>query len=567
MTDSPRTRSRATGWGLLTPPSPWTVAAFGWALGYVIVLWATASSVGFVRDEGYYFKAAELYAGWFSTLFSPRFFEAFGDAEILKHFDYNHEHPPLAKLAQAATFHFFHGGLGWASPSTGFRVAGFFFAGLSVVGTYLLGRALFGAQVGLLGAILLTTVPRYFFDAHLACFDVPITALWVLSIWTYVRALRSPGSAAVRRAIVAGVVFGLALATKLNALFLPFLFVVWWLLAPPAGLRIATRPGPSGGLDIQLPPIPLVLVACAVLGPLVFLASWPYLWHDPIARIEGYLAFHLHHEHYPASYFHDLLVRPPFPWHFPFVMTALTVPTPILALGLVGGGVAAVRVLRHRSLGDAVLVFATMLPIVLIALPNTPIFGGVKHWYNALPTLCLLAARVLVWLAARWTPFESPRSIAGHGWLAAVAVVAMAPGVLGIYRSHPDGIGYYNEWAGGFRGGAELGMQRGFWGGLAFPRYQDRLADLEGGRGRVFFNRTNYDSYRMYLREGVVPRRMSYANQPRGAAVGVHFEQPEHGEAEGAIWSVLGPRPVAGVYRDNVTLIQLYSRSESRKAP
>ena len=544
----------------------WAVVSL--AVVYFAVLWATAPAVGFVRDEGYYFKAAETYSGWFSVLFSSRFFEAFADAEILKHFDYNHEHPPLAKLTQGATFHLFHSLLGVASPSTGFRAAGFLFGSLSLVATFLLGRDLFGARVGLLGALLLAVMPRYFFDAHLACFDVAITAMWVLSIWAFIRALRAPTRVAHRRALGAAVIFGLALATKLNALFLPFLFVLWWLVAPPAGLTLRWRTGPSGGLDLELPAIPWVLVECATLSPLVFIATWPYLWHDPINRIDGYIRFHLHHEHYPASYFHELLVAPPFPWHFPVVMTGLTVPSPILALALVGAAVAVVGAARRR-LPEVVVLSATVLPIALIAMPKTPIFGGVKHWYNALPTLCLMAAIPLGWLidvVGAWASRRLPSRWAPRLAAAGVVGLAVGPGLLGIVRSHPDGIGFYNEVAGGFRGGAALGMQRGFWGGLGHPRYVDTLPSLAEGRGRVFFNRTNFDAYRMYQREGVVPRTMYYANEARGAVVGVHFEQPEHGELEGAIWSVMGTRPVTGVYHDNVTLIQLYAKPDSARA-
>ena len=215
-----------------------------------------------------------------------------------------------------------------------------------------------------------------------------------------------------------------------------------------------------------MPPIPLVLIACAVLGPLVFIATWPYLWHDPIARIGGYLAFHMNHEHYPASYFGALLVAPPFPWHFPFVMTVFTVPSPVLALGTLGLGVSAVRLVRQRSLPDAVLFAATLLPVVLIAMPSTPVFGGVKHWFNALPTLCLLAARSLMWVVEagadrlRGMPAGAAKTRTAL-WTVGVAL-AVGPGVAGIARSHPDGIGYYNEIAGGYRGGAVLGMQRGF---------------------------------------------------------------------------------------------------------
>ena len=108
-------------------------------------------------------------------------------------------------------------------------------------------------------------------------------------------------------------------------------------------------------------------------------------------------------------------------------------------------------------------------------------------------------------------------------------------------------------------------MSLGFWGGLAAPLYPS-LQELPKN-SRVFFNRTNYDSYRMYRREGTVPRTVHYANDPPGATVGIHFEQPEHGEREGELWSTFGTRPVAGVYADNVTLIQMYWKDRSDRAP
>ena len=34
-----------------------------------------------------------------------------------------------------------------------------------------------------------------------------------------------------------------------------------------------------------------------------------------------------------------------------------------------------------------------LVPVVLIAAPSVPIFGGTKHWMGALPFGCLLAAQ------------------------------------------------------------------------------------------------------------------------------------------------------------------------------
>jgi 4-amino-4-deoxy-L-arabinose transferase-like glycosyltransferase len=544
------------------PRAPLVVAVL-LALAYVGVLWVNAPSVGYVRDEGYYFKAAEEYGRWWDTLFSARFLHAFSDEEIRLRFGYNTEHPALVKLTQGLCHRVLHEWLGVADPAQGYRAAGFLSAFLALLGTFALGRAMAGPWVGVTALVLLGTLPRWFFDAHLACFDVPMTAAWVWSLWAFWRAWTAPPDQVLRRSLVAGLIFGLAMATKLNAFFLPVVWVASWLWAGRALQGLRGIRGPSGGPDVALPRLPWPLVICALVGPLVFLAHWPYLWHDTVTRIGAYLAFHLNHEHYPASYFHALLVKPPFPVDFPFVMTAITVPSPTLVFGAGGLGLAMWRALRQRDERETYLVLATLVPILIIAMPSSPIFGGVKHWYNAMPSFAILAARGLVPGARAWATALAPRLRP----LVAAAVIAIAalPGVLGIAASPATGIGFYNELAGGYRGGAELGMQRGFWGGLGRPSY-DALNTL-GPRTRVFFNRTNWDAFRMYQREGILRSDVFYANAPRGADASVHFEQPEHGEKEGEIWSAQGTRPVDGVYVDEVVLTQTYRRGASAGPP
>ncbi|MBK8010978.1 MAG: glycosyltransferase family 39 protein [Deltaproteobacteria bacterium] len=570
-----------------------TAIALVLATAYFVILFATANAVGFVRDEGYYFKAGGEYMGFFDTLFSSRFLDAFSDAEIERHLGFNTEHPPLAKFTFGIMHRILHDWLGLTSNAQGFRAGGFLFAALSVIATFLLGRTLVSPRVGLLAAAGLACLPRYFFDAHLACFDVAITALWTFSLLTFYRALYTKERPN-RYALVAAIVFGLALATKLNALFLPVVWIFMWWVAPPAPIRFRLERNAKGGFDVSLPPIPKALIACAVVGPLVFIAVWPHLWHDTFARIGAYIAFHLRHEHYPISWFHSLLVEPPFPVSFPVVMSALTIPGPILVLGAMGFGVTAFRVVRHRSRSDTLLLASIVLPILLIALPTTPIFGGVKHWYNAMPALSIVAARTLDDAVRRlrvhlsrslepllWRRPSRPGRPGRHGrhmrrvLMAAATTAAtslfLLPGVLGCWFSHPNGIGFYNELAGGFRGGAALGLQRGFWGYYARPLYEalGRRSNTDRSQGglRVFFNRTNYDSYAMYRRDGVIPSNVTYANEAAGADIGIAFEQPEHAHQEGAIWATMGTRPYDGVYQDNVTLVQAYARGPSSQPP
>lgn len=525
-----------------------------WALllsgAYVVLLWLTAPAIGFTRDEGYYFKAAAQYFSWFQHWGE----DAFGQGRIDAVFGYNHEHPPLVKLSQGATYALLTETLGWSSPSTGFRAAGFLFGGLALLGTFMLGRRLFDASTGLLAAGLLASIPRIFFDAHLACFDVPIMALWVWSLWAFERGWRGRR----REVVLAGVVFGLALSAKLNALFLPFVFGAFVLAERPRDFLPRWRRSLDGAWEVLSPVIPWRLLAVGLIGVGVFFVLWPWLWPDPIDRVAEYLRFHMKHEHYPASYFGELLVAPPFPLSFPWVMSFFTVPSPILLLWAVGVLWAFLELGGGQRGRASLLLMGGLLPLILISLPGTPIFGGTKHWYNGMPALCLLGARVAVdgfrhmgW-ASRWRPA-----------LAFAGVVALlAPGVLGAARVHPNGIGFYNELAGGVRGGAELGMQRAFWGYVAAPLL-DELPPSSG----VFFNRTNYDSYRMYRKEGRLPEGIRYRNGAQRADAALHFEQPEHGEVLGEIWTALGTRPVATVEQDGVTLAELYVEGESDRAP
>jgi hypothetical protein len=47
----------------------------------------------------------------------------------------------------------------------------------------------------------------------------------------------------------------------------------------------------------------MAFIATGVLGPVVFVAHWPYLWPDVLARYRWYISFYLYHEHFPVLYF------------------------------------------------------------------------------------------------------------------------------------------------------------------------------------------------------------------------------------------------------------------------
>ena len=82
--------------------------------------------------------------------------------------------------------------------------------------------------------------------------------------------------------------------------------------------------------------IPGSVVSMAVVGPIVFLALWPYLWNDTLARIQFWVEFHLHHDYYNIEFLGKNYFSAPSPRSYLPVMVAATVPTVTLVLFFVG---------------------------------------------------------------------------------------------------------------------------------------------------------------------------------------------------------------------------------------
>ena len=495
--------------------------ALGLGLVAFAVLWATERPVGFIRDESVYFAAAEQFSRWWSLLFH-RPAAALSDGVITQAFDFNHEHPMLMKSLFGWSHALFHGLLGWVRPAAGFRLPAFAVAALIPALLHAWGSAMWGRRAGLFAAVSFFLVPRQFFHAHLACFDMPVASMWLLVVYLFWRAQED-----LRLAPWTGLAFGLALATKHNAFFLPVVLTPFgvlaaWRVAGEDGRRVLRRMGGAAAAFVVYTGLLLVvegrdgvvkswqllspqtfgvvalvvglatlafqlrrrdpgafvrlapLVAMGLLGPAVFYVHWPWLWYHPVDRLAWYFDFHATHVHYAWTYFGDVLRAPPFPLPYVFVITALTLPVSLLlpmGVGLLRSGL--------RSVGDLVpplgrrvgpggetewlLGVNALFSMLLISLPDVPHFGGVKHWLPSMPFLALLAAREFDRAASG---LSSVLKLTPHRATAASIVlgaVVLLPALTLTVHVHPYGTSAYGELAGGIPGAASLGLQRQYW--------------------------------------------------------------------------------------------------------
>jgi hypothetical protein len=521
--------------------------------------------VGIARDEVVYMHAGTRYADWWLHGGRGGIAATFGGP---LGGDNNPEHPPLIKTLAGLSHRIFHDGLG-LDELTAFRLPGAVLHGVCAWLVFAMTLELWGFAAALLAALALALLPRALFHAGLVCFDAPSMTLWFATIYAYWRCLDGR-----RWPWQVGVVFGLALATKHTAAFLPLAlalhYALIWHRTRIHRLRLA--------------------VSVVVLGPLVLLTLWPWLWLDPIGHVWQWLTFHLTHVHYNYEYLGTNWNAPRFPWHVALVTTLFTVPTATLAAAACGAGEWLVDWRRGDGVdrgcerseppGRAASEVWERAPVALLALSaaaslapfflgTTPIFGAEKHWMPALPTICIAAGVGAAWAARRACAaivavvprLAAREALVARASLALVGGALVLAGATEVVVAHPYALTWYSALAGGDPGGADLGMNRQFW-GVAARGILPELASLP--KSSVYTHDAS-PAWGWYEKLGLLPHGYPDAgHEDAGVAasqLAIVIHEKHFNRHDYMIWNSYGTlRPVFVLTAHGVPIVSLYQR-------
>lgn len=404
----------------------------------VILLSISVQNIGLTWDEPVYIEASEIYVEWLGeAVRNPSY--AFGREGIQEYWEFNHEHPPFDKLWS---------GLVWSGARyffdnlTAHRLGNIFISAGLVALLYLFVAQRFGHIAGLAAVGALLTMPRFFFHAHLAALDVPTTATMFLVVYLFWITLERPG---IKWGVVLGVVYGLALGTKINAfIMLPIVLGIWSFFFR-AQRYIFVR-----------------LALMGVTGLIVFFVLWPWLYYDTWNRLIAYLDF-MTINHYPIEQYYLGRWWSTTPRHFPFAMTLMVVPLTLTIL-TIAASLYVVKEGRGEALGW-LFGLGALIPMVVLATGKTEVFDNERLLMPVFPHVAALAgigfAQVLKdfrqvlkgWGRARWA---SPLMVT-------IAVVAFGPQVVSSYSLYPHLLSYYSETVGGLPGAKRLGMETTYW--------------------------------------------------------------------------------------------------------
>ncbi|MCA9070554.1 MAG: glycosyltransferase family 39 protein [Planctomycetaceae bacterium] len=303
----------------------------------------------------------------------------------------------------------------------------------------------YGLIPGVISALSLLLMPRVFGHAHLASLETIMNLTYAAAILFVARWWRDDREGTstppkFSQVAVAGLVWGIALLTKIQAVLIgpP---VVLWALWHWRGKAI----------------LPLLVWGGVALG--VFFVGWPLLWFGPLAHTLQYFKNSADRMTLYVWYAGERFADTEAPWHYAFVMFLITMPLGILFwgfCGLTGCGT------EYKSLrADArlqLLLAAVIFPMILFAIPGVAVYDGVRLFLISFPLSAIFAGRGAVftwrWLCQR----------AGKKFAIPITLGLVCSPLYGHWATGPLYLNYYSETIGGLRGADHLGMETNYWG-------------------------------------------------------------------------------------------------------
>jgi hypothetical protein len=401
---------------------PWLLAAAALALV------ASIPKPGLTWDEPGYLAQGQQYADWLGRALTAG---AGSDDPVWA--TVHPDHPPLGKLVYGLAAAVRPPAL---SALVGARRASALLFAVLVALTAYTALRLFGETAAWLAGGSLLLSPQVLAHAQLVSLDLPMTVAWMGTA-----AVSLAGPAGWIGAVLLGVLWGVALLTKVNGIFLAGPLFAWGLLTR----RMRWR---------EVPVVCMAAAATCWIG-------WPWLRYDTLSHLQAYLLDKQVRWIVPTYYMGHVYNDAYPPWHYPLVLAVATLPWIVLVGVVVGGW----RLVRERPAGVGWIGVHLVFTLGLACLPGVPRYDGTRLFLSALPFLAIVAGIGLDRL------IRTMASVPRIGWRGARAALALAVAsvMLSIRTLAPCLLSSYSPVVGGLPGAAQLGFETTFWGDAVTP--------------------------------------------------------------------------------------------------
>ncbi|MBC7875694.1 MAG: glycosyltransferase family 39 protein [Anaerolineales bacterium] len=502
-----------------------------------VLLVATAPNIGLTWDEPAYIAASESYMDWYGQVFTD-ITEAFSEEGITDAWMVNNEHPPLDKIWSGAVWTVARN---FTSDLTAHRMGNMILVALLAGLLYLLIRDAYGQLAGLAAIVALLTMPRFFFHAHLSALDVPAAVSVFIVTFVFWKTLERKKWT---WGLLLGLIWGLALATKINAVFVPVTLGLWCLIFRRE-VRLFVR-----------------LFIMGITAIPVFIAVWPWLYVDTFERLTAYIHF-VTDEHWEiGQYYLGQFFMPP-PWHFGFVMLWAVLPlglTIIYLIGIVCAGNG------KRDNGLSWLLFLSALtPILAIATGKSMVYDNERLIMVSFPFLAGLAGVGFGWIVSSWEnlSLQWNRPILSRVGLVILALLAFAPQLVTTTKLYPHLLSYYGESVDGLSGATRMGLETTYW----CESYNIALSIINeqaNPKDRIWVDPWSHDVLIYYQTQGLLRDDvLILAPFPTASILGLDAPSPLSMPMESADWYIFQHRQsMLGFDGENNSILKTLNQKE-----
>ena len=316
-----------------------------------------------------------------------------------------------------------------------------------------------GPVAGSVAAAAVVLVPRVFAHGHLAALDTITVLFFTAAVLAIIEANRRGGRA--WHFAAAGVVWGLAMLTRLHGL----------LLVPPVVVWLAWRLRRRAA-------VPLAVWLAA--GGATFFVGWPWLWLAPLDHFRQFLTSGTGRQALNVFYSGQVWADRDVPWHYPLVMFVVALPLGLLLLGILGAWSK-----RRESGNDSgyLLVMGTLAFLLLVfSWPGTPVYDGTRLFLMVFPLWA-----ISVGIGAKWVIEHRVWRSARHRSRVLLVGLFVAAQGAGLVLYHPCQLSHYSLLVGGLAGADRLGFEATYWGDAVGESLLAEAAERSPPDGCVVF--------------------------------------------------------------------------------
>lgn len=359
-------------------------------------------------------------------------------------------HPAFSDIMLAASNSIFFKGLGWVEDINAYHLYSLFTTFLLALAVSIWVKQTFGTFASFISVLTIYSFPLLFGESHFNVKDPPMAAFFTIALYFLWLAITRGKARYLYLSALAG---GASLGTKLNFVFAPFILLPW-VIAYLGNARTNWTKFLSKRMIVAFAFYPVIVF-------LVFFASWPALWPNPIKNITEVIQYYHDVGGSKCAYFYFTT-----PWFTKCTqLTTLqyffyTLPPVSIILFLVGF-IASLVKLKEKKYVVLIWLSFFSFTVLRVTLSLTGIYGGLRQILEFIAPMAMIAGlgalslrNLLVRIFARLLT-QKPGKRAVIFVASLIITLGYIPIFLQIIKMHPNQNVYFNFLIGGLKGAEE----------------------------------------------------------------------------------------------------------------